>query len=309
MDHSINTGAITAPYRSRGIDAFPAEVLEDACERKGFSEIHKVVWGISDDDLDTKARTYPEALDGQDSNGYRPLDYALGFRNSKHVRALLSHGADIGRRPHDLFWKAVVSGDCPSIQLLLDRGLRPNDLVPYAIEDHYKASQSCFGHFHQYIEDYGYCEPAVDRLLIDYGFDFNNGGFDGVTALMACCRRHSSRWGTKRMKFLLQHAVDPEVTDNYGRTAIHHTLYNGNLSAFEMLIKYGARLDARTSKGETVLHIAVKWTREVAMIRALSKPGIMQLDLNAPQHNGLIAFDVLSFRAAKSESYPMKSFP
>ena len=304
MDFFIDKFAVTYQYWSRAklltqIDAFPAEVWEDPCEKKGISEIHKIVMGISYDDLDTKVRAFPETLDQVDSYGYRPLDYAIRFGKSNHVKVLLSHGADIGRRPHDIFWTAVESSDCASIQILLDRGLRPNDLVPYAIEDHYRASQWGVGQFHQYIEDYGYCKPAIGRLLIDYGFDFNNGGYDGVTALMACCRRHSWPKGTKRMEFLLEHGVDPEVTDNYGRTAIHHALYNDNLPAFKMLIRYGARLDAWTSKDETVLHIAVKWTREVAMIRALSKAGIMQLDLDAPQHDGRIAFNFLRHRAAK----------
>ena len=146
------------------------------------------------------------------------------------------------------------------------------------------------------------CKPEVDRLLIDHGFNFNIRGYDGVTALMACCNNDSSHHRTKRMKSLLERGVDPEITDKYGQTAIHHALRNDNLRAFELLTEYGARLDARTSKGETVLHMAVERTTGVAMVHALSKAGIMQLDLNARRDDGKIAFNVLRRRAAETES-------
>ena len=246
-------------------------------------------------------------MDGVDSDGYTPLDYAIRLGNSDYVSILLSHGADIGRRPHYLFWTAVVSGNCASTQLLLDRGFRPNDLVPYSPEDNlHRVSKKFFQiflHYNNHYEDY---KPAMDKLLIDYGFDFNTAVFDGITALMACCFRGSSRGGTKRMKSLLEHGVDPEIKDQYGRRAIHYALHNDKVPAFEMLIKYGARLDARTSKGETVLHMAVEGTSEVAMVHALSKAGIMQLDLDARRHDGKIAFDVLRRRAASTEGFLCK---
>ena len=292
------------------IDAFPAELLEDACAKKGLSEIHKIVWGISYDDLDTKVRACPEALDGVDSYGHTPLDYAMRFGKSNHVRVLLSHGADIGRRPHYLLWTAVGSGNCASAQLLLDRGLRPNDLVPYSPEDNlHRVSKKFFRGFLLYNNHYEDYKPAMDKLLIDYGFNFNTAVSNGLTALMACCHRDNSHKGIERMKSLLEHGVDPEVTDWKGQTAIHHALHHDNVPALEMLIKYGARLDAKTSEGETVLHMAVEWTREVAMVHALSKAGIMQLDLDAPRNDGEIAFNLLRRRAVKLEYYYTKCPP
>ena len=304
MEYPVGGFAITdAYYRTHlveKLEAFPAEVLEDAFARNQVSEIHKIVWGISNDDLDRKVRACPEAVDGPDHNGLTPLDYAIKFGNSDHIRVLLSHGADIGRRPHYLFCTAVKSGNCASIQFLLDGGLRPNDLLFDTQEEDVSVfSFGCLPFWNKYCVD---CKPEVDRLLIDHGFNFNIRGYDGVTALMACCNNDSSHHRTKRMKSLLERGVDPEITDKYGQTAIHHALRNDNLRAFELLTVYGARLDARTSKGETVLHMAVERTRGVAMVHALSKAGIMQLDLDARRNDGKIAFNVLRRRAAETES-------
>lgn len=314
MEHSVNELAISvgnyrlgAKFRAK-LDAYPPGTLEEACEKYELSEIHKIVWGISYEDLDTKVRACPKAVDGVDVYSHTPLDYAIAFRNSDHVRILLSHGADIGRRPDYLFWTAVQSGNCAFTQLLLDRGLRPNDLVPpppkldpFSPEDNFdRFSFSSFQNFEDYIESYEHCTPAMDRLLVDNGFDFNTGISHGITALMACSRRDcwdGSCGGIKRMKRLLEYGVDLEIRDQYGRTAIHHALYNGNVRAFELLTDHGARLDARTSEGTSILHIAVRWTRRVAMVHALSKAGIMQLDLNARQDNGETAFNVLKRRA------------
>ena len=321
MEYSVDELAIcVGNYRRVArchakLDAYPAELLEDACEDHGLSEIHKIVWGISYEDLDTKVRACPKAVDGLDIYGRTPLDYAVGFGNSDHVKVLLSHGADIGRQPHYLFWTAVESGNCASTQLLLDRGLRPNDLVPrlpaldlYSPEDKLDrfswSSFRSFRSFVYYIDSY-HNTPAMDRLLIDYGFDFNTEVSHGLTALMACCRwdsLDSSHSRLKRIESLLEYGVDPEIKDQYGRTAIHHALCNENVGAFELLTEYGARLDARTYQGETVLHMAVQRTRRVAIVHALFKAAIMRLDLDAPRHDGRIAFNVLRCRAAKTES-------
>ena len=286
------------------------------CEKRGFSEVHKIVWGISFEDLDTNIQACPEAVNGLDIYGYMPLDYAVQFGNSDHVRVLLSHGADIGRRPHRLFWTAVESGNCASTQLLLDQGLRPNDLVPrpskfdpYSPADKLNGyTQSKLRSFGSYIDPYEHCTPAMDRLLIDYGFDFNTRFTDGLTTLMACCRGDISPNRINRMKFLLEHGIAPEITDSYGQTAIHHALHNDNLRAFELLTEYGARLNARTSNGENVLHMAAERTSVVAMVHALSKAGIMQLDLDARRYGGETAFDVLRRRAAETEGFYWK-FP
>ena len=317
MEYSIDKVVITDPYyrlRAKSlarIHAFPAELLEDACEKKGFSEIHKIVWGISYEDLDTKVRACPEALDRQDSYGYTPLDYAVRFGKRNHVRVLLSHGADVGSRSHSLFLIALEFGEYASVQLLVDRGLRLNDLRLYAQDD--EDNDSAFLSDNspvRYSRRWnGYCNSAsyvMDNYLTDYGFDFKMGACapDGMTVLMSFCRRPSSHIVTKQMKALLEHGVDIEVTDDYGQTAIHHTLYSDNLLALEMLIEYGARLDARTSKAETVLHMAARMTEGVAMVRALSKAGIMQLDLNAPLcYRGDTAFDVLRRRAAETKVF------
>ena len=292
--------------RSRAdVNLFPAEPLQDVCEKRGFSEVHKIVWGISFEDLYTKIQACPEAVDGLDIHGYTPLDYAIAFGNMDHVRLLLSHGTNIGRRLHRLFWTAVESGNCASTQLLLDQGLKPNDLAPrppksdlHSPEDKLdRFSFWSFQTFEHYIDSYERCTPAMDRLLVDYGFDFNTRIPFGLTALMACCRCDSAGHGIKRMKYLLEHGIDPEVTDDYGRQAIHHALRNDDVRAFELLTEYGASLDARTSKGKSILHIAVRWTRRVAIVHALSKAGIMQLDLNARQDNGETAFGILKRRA------------
>ena len=326
MEHSVNELAISVGNYRLGakfhakLDAYPPGTLEEACEKYGLSEIHKIVWGISFEDLDTKVRTCPKAVDGVDAYSHTPLDYAIAFRNSDHVKILLSHGADIGRRPEYLFWTAVQSGNCAFTQLLLDRGLRPNNLVPpppkldpFSPENNFdRFSFSAFQNFEYYIESYEHCTSAMDRLLVNCGFDFNTGISHGLTALMACSRRDcwdGSCGGIKRMKRLLECGVDLEIRDHSGWTAIHHALYNDNIRAVELLTEYGARLDARTSNGETVLHMVVQRTTEVVVVHALRKPSILQLDLDAPRHDGKTAFNLLRRRAAKIGSSDWNCLP
>ena len=48
------------------------------------------------------------------------------------------------------------------------------------------------------------------------------------------------------------------MTDNYGRTALHHAALNGNLEACMLLIERGARLDARARDGKTPFNYAAQ---------------------------------------------------
>ena len=144
--------------------------------------------------------------------------------------------------------------------------------------------------------------PAVDILKVDYGFDFD---IDSVKALTACCRRHNSRKAIKHMKMLLEHCVDLDAIDEYGPYALRYE----KPPAFEMLTKNGAWLEAKTSEGETILRVAVKWTHAVATVLLLANAGIMQLDLDAPDYNRKTAFNVLRLRAADTDIWCLTVFP
>jgi ankyrin repeat protein len=59
---------------------------------------------------------------------------------------------------------------------------------------------------------------------------------------------------------LLEIGMDTETTDTAGQSALHHAAKNGQTETVRMLMKREAKRDARDSKGQTALSLAIlKW--------------------------------------------------
>ena len=57
------------------------------------------------------------------------------------------------------------------------------------------------------------------------------------------------------MKFLLNNGVDVDTTDGNGMTLLHHAVSGDWQHVVQILLKHGAKLDAKTSSGQTALHL------------------------------------------------------
>ena len=77
------------------VDSVPGVDWKELFDRNGFSELHKIVYGISSQPLDAEIEARPKDLDRPDSNGLTALWYACWFGNSNHIRILIHHGADV----------------------------------------------------------------------------------------------------------------------------------------------------------------------------------------------------------------------
>ncbi len=80
--------------------------------------------------------------------------------------------------------------------------------------------------------------------------------------------------GTPEMtRILLEHGVDPNCRDYYGQTPLHHSAARGDLAKAEVLLEFGAELDAADAKGRaTPLAVAAE-SRQRAMVEWLLEAG------------------------------------
>ena len=80
----------------------------------------------------------------------------------------------------------------------------------------------------------------------------------GVTFVMAQIKNlPMADYNASRIQLLLEYYTDVELVNNRGLRAIHRSVRNLNTPAFEILVKYGVRLDTNTGKGRTILHLVV----------------------------------------------------
>ena len=105
-----------------------------------------------------------------------------------------------------------------------------------------------------------------------------------------------------RVKQLLDHGADLELTDIYGKTALHHCIDTDpyrviDLKTFYVLLENGARLDYRTWDGTTILHALIRNILYLEPISAVLRLDTSGLLLDAKDINGYTAFDLLILRA------------
>ena len=274
------------------IRLLPQVDWDDIFEERGFSELHKIVCGLSDKDLIWEARAHPGDLNTVTSAGRTPLCLAGLLGKENDIRILLDHGAlldsDHGLRPIDAFF---FSRKPQCLEVLLDAGIRitredvldgwwplvsPNSIRPI--------------NYTSIIDSI----LAVDRLLLDQDFDINIQD-RGFIPLM--CRIGPY---VARLKLLLDRGAKTELVDMNGMTAILHSVSRVNPDAFEVLAKYGARLNVKDCGGSTILHVVVRQVPEFyepyrQFIQAMMKVNLRGLDLDARDSDGFTAFQLLRY--------------
>lgn len=85
---------------------------------------------------------------------------------------------------------------------------------------------------------------------------------NGQTPLMLA----ASKGNLDRVKYLVEHGADHEITDDMGRTAIMHAAQSGRLDVVNYLIELGANVCGVDMEGNTVLHHLVASTEQTKFL-------------------------------------------
>ncbi|XP_045477976.1 putative ankyrin repeat protein RF_0381 [Harmonia axyridis] len=97
------------------------------------------------------------------------------------------------------------------------------------------------------------------RLLLQHGGRIENKP-KRATKLFNAFFCHGKKLNINIFQFLLDHGLNPNTTDVYGKTILHRvaesTRIQNAVKCGELLLKYGANINAITKKGDSALHLA-----------------------------------------------------
>lgn len=171
--------------------------LDDFIDQARFTQIHKIVLGISMRDLENEISLNPTDVNVADAMSRTPLAWAAARGDTRAIVKLLGYGADPNITDVQLsgpLSNAASQGHTVAVRLLLEAGAKPDHRVPGR---ELKGSPlNCAA------------RNATDTLLLksllDFGADVNASGTDGKTALIHAARTDNASFAM----LLLEYGAD-----------------------------------------------------------------------------------------------------
>jgi len=223
---------------------------------------------------------------------YTTLAYAVDNNDSKTVDKLLS----IGMVPteiqlYNLLLSTIKRRQLDIIVSLLNHGTNPNGVDQYRHAPLLNAItfSGVFG------QRSGSSTPYEDiiQLLLEYGADPNGFGFtnNGITPMMNATMAGSLYsmqilfvgggnldttdkdgntllhlsigHGINKVQWLLDNGADPNILNTRGFSAFRKACWEGLLEYAEILLYNGANINASDKNGDTILHLARKYNKDI----------------------------------------------
>ena len=265
----------------------------DHVQTRGFSALHKIIMGLSHDDLESVLEISTADINVGDSSNMTPLCLATLRNDVQAVKLLLSYGANPnildkwGRTP--LFF-ARNTDIC---KMLLDAGVnihtRNAILARSALHQRYTLISRW------YVES-----DTVDTidLLVNAGIDVDVRDGLGRTPLLAAV--YSGY--TSHARRLLELGANPNVcSDTSHHSAIHNAVLFNRHELIPLLLERGADYTALNANGMNIAHMAA-WSASTETVSVLADSNLVDLDMSLRCEEGKTPADYLSERSILTES-------
>lgn len=218
---------------------------DDFINEAGFTQIHRIVLGLSFKSLEEELALHPEDINAQDCMGRTPLAWAAAKGDTRAVVALLSRGVDpniIDVQISGPVSNAAAQGHTACVRLLLEAGAHPDATLPPEIEKgsplNVAARRSN--------------DILLVKSLLDFGADVESSGVDGIRSLIHAMRTDNASFAM----LLLEYGADINAASVASSTPLTTAITHNSHNVLRLILdRWHEYTDCPRLKGPHLLHI------------------------------------------------------
>ena len=197
----------------------------DFIEEQNYTLLHKIVLGLSMEDLEEGILRYPNNIDTPDAMGRTPLAWAACRGDEKAIVTLLQHGARVNTldvQHSGVVGHAADRSYATCVRLLLEAGANPDITAVYG----HKVANPLN------VAARNASDPMVLKTLLDFGANVESNGIDGNTALIHASRRDNASFAT----ILLEYGANINAISAAGQTPLTTAVTFNSHNVLQLLL-------------------------------------------------------------------------
>ena len=197
----------------------------DFIDEQNYTLLHRVILGLSMEDLEGVLRRHPEQINTLDAMGRTPLAWAACRGQEKSIVLLLQHGAKVNTldvQHSGVVGHAADRSYVTSVRLLLEAGANPDIATAYGHQVGNPLN----------VAARNASDPMVLKTLLDFGADVESSGIDGNTALIHASRRDNASFAT----LLLEYGANINAISAAGQTPLTTAVTFNSHNVLQLLL-------------------------------------------------------------------------
>ncbi|KAL8806006.1 MAG: hypothetical protein Q9200_005212 [Gallowayella weberi] len=197
----------------------------DFIEEQNYTLLHKIVLGLSMQDLEESISLHPDLIDAVDAMGRTALAWASARGDERSIVTLLHHGAEVNTidvQHSGIVGHAADRNYTTCVRLLLEAGADPDIAASYG----HKVGNPLN------VAARNASDPLVLKTLLDFGANVDSCGIDGMTALIHAARKNNASFAT----ILLEYGADLNAVSTAGQTPLTTAVVFNSHNVLQLLL-------------------------------------------------------------------------